>query len=434
MIFRPMIIDSLEGYGRKQLFSDISAGFIVGIIAVPLCIGFAIATGVSPEKGLIAAFISSFLIAVLGGGRFQITGPTGAFAVILFSVMQRHGADGLATATLMAGIILLIMGLSGVGSVIRFIPYPVMAGFTSGVAVIIFSLQISDFLGLSIQSIPADFIGKWTAYIKGIPHLNWQAAALSGLCLVIMILWPKVNRKIPGALVAILISAAAVSFFGMNVETIGSRFGDIPSAFPVPVMPNFEYAFIRQLIFPAVSIAMLCAIEGLLSAAVADGMTGTKHRSDMELVAFGAANILSPMFGGIAATGAVARTAASIRNGARSPVAALVHAAVMLLVMLCLGQWIKLIPLAALASVLVMVAYGMNDWRKFAAMLTKPGRDMAVLGVTFILTILVNLTVAVICGVALAAIFYAFSRRTAITVSGDSQTKASSPNNADNTK
>jgi SulP family sulfate permease len=413
-MLRPVITDSLKNYSRSQFFTDISAGIIVGIVAVPLCIAFAIAAGVSPEKGLLSAFISSVVIAFLGGSRFQITGPTGAFAVILCGAAQRHGFDGLAAATLMAGVILIIMGVVKLGAVVRFIPYPVVIGFTGGVGVIIFTFQISDLLGLHIHNMPSSFTGKWAAYAGGLSHVDWQAAVLSGVCVLIMIFWQYVNRRmnsrIPGALFAILFSAAAVPVFGLNVETIGSRFGEIPSAFSVPVMPQFDYAIAIKLFLPALSIAMLCAIEGLLSAAVADSMTGTKHRSNMELVAFGAANILSPLFGGIAVTGAVARTAANIRSGGRTPVAGLAHAIILLLVVLCLGRWVKLIPLCALAAVLVMVAYGMSEWRKFAAILKRPSSDIAVLITTFILTLLVNLTAAVLAGGALAALIFAYGR------------------------
>ena len=409
-MFRPIIVDSLKDYNRKQLLNDISSGLIVGIVAVPLCIAFAIATGVSPEKGLITAFIASIIVALMGGCRFQIMGPTGAFAVILIGVVQKHGLEGLATATLMAGAMQIIMGLLRLGSVVKFIPYPVVIGFTGGVAAIIFTLQIRDLVGFSVSSPAAGFVGKWVEFVRGVPQLNWHALILSAVGVLIMILWPRVNRRVPGALVAILASVAIARIFGLNVETVGSRFGDIPSAFPLPVMPNFDYAVVMSLFLPALSIALLGSIEGLLSATVADEMSGTKHRSNMELSAFGVANMLSPLFGGIAATGAVARTAANIRSGGRTPIAAISHAFVLLLVVLCLGQWVKLIPLCALAAVLAMVAYGMSEWRKFAAVLKRPPGDAAVLLTTFTLTLLVNLTVAVFAGGALAAILFIFKK------------------------
>ncbi len=405
-MLRPMILDCLKGYDRKQLFADLTAGLIVGILTIPLSIAFAIASGVSPEKGIVTAFIGGFVLSLLGGSRVQICGPTGAFVIILFGIVQQYGVDGLATATLMAGLILAIMGFSGLGSVIKFIPYPVTVGFTSGIAVIIFTSQISDLLGLSIKDMPADFIGKWAEYAKVVSGVNLHAAALGGFTLLILIFWPKISRRVPGALMAIILSAAAAKIFGLNVETIGSRFGNITSTLPTPVMPNLDYSVIRGLISPAVSIALLGAIEALLSATVADGMIGGKHRSNMELVAQGAANILSPLFGGIPATGAIARTAANIRNGGRTPIAGITHAVVALLIMICLGQWVKLIPLAALAAVLVMVSYNMSEWRTFIGLLKNQRSDVAVLVITFALTVLADLTEAIQVGVVLSAILF----------------------------
>jgi len=405
-MLRPMILDCLKGYNRKQLITDLTAGLIVGILTIPLSIAFAIASGVSPEKGLVTAFIGGFVLSLLGGSRVQICGPTGAFVIILFGIVQKYGVEGLATATLMAGIMLAVMGLSGLGSVIKFIPYPVTVGFTSGIAVIIFSSQISDLFGLSIKDIPADFIGKWAKYAGAVSDVNWHAAAIGGFTLLILIFWPKVSRRIPGALAAIVISAAAVKIFGLNVETIGSRFGDISSGLPAPVMPNLSYSVIRELVSPAISIALLGAIEALLSATVADGMIGGKHRSNMELVAQGAANIISPLFGGIPATGAIARTAANIRNGGRTPIAGITHAIVALFIMLCFGQWVKLIPLAALGAILVMVAYHMSEWRTFIGLFKNQRSDVAVLVITFALTVLADLTAAIQVGVVLSAILF----------------------------
>jgi SulP family sulfate permease len=401
-----MILDCLKGYNRKQLTTDLTAGLIVGILTIPLSIAFAIASGVSPEKGLVTAFIGGFVLSLLGGSRVQICGPTGAFVIILFGIVQRYGVEGLATATLMAGIMLAVMGLSGLGSVIKFIPYPVTVGFTSGIAVIIFTSQISDLFGLSIKDIPADFIGKWVIYAGAVSEVNWYAAAIGGVTLLILILWPKISQRVPGALAAIVISAAAVKLLGLNVETIGSRFGDISSGLPAPVMPDLSYSVIRELVSPAISIALLGAIEALLSATVADGMIGGKHRSNMELVAQGAANIISPLFGGIPATGAIARTAANIRNGGRTPVAGIAHAIVALLIMLCFGRWVKLIPLAALAAILLMVAYHMSEWRTFIGLFKNQRSDVAVLVITFALTVLADLTAAIQVGVVLSAILF----------------------------
>jgi SulP family sulfate permease len=401
-----MILDCLKGYDRKQLFTDLTAGLIVGILTIPLSIAFAIASGVSPEKGLVTAFIGGFTLSLLGGSRVQICGPTGAFVIILFGIVQRYGVDGLATATLMAGLILAVMGLSGLGSVIKFIPYPVTVGFTSGIAVIIFTSQISDLFGLSIKDMPADFLGKWARYAEAASGINWHAAIIGGFTLLILLFWPKISRRIPGALAAIVIGAAAVKILGLDVETIGSRFGNISSGLPAPVMPNLSYSVIRELVSPAISIALLGAIEALLSATVADGMIGGKHRSNMELVAQGAANIISPLFGGIPATGAIARTAANIRNGGRTPIAGIAHAIVALLIMLCFGQWVKLIPLAALGAILVMVAYHMSEWRTFIGLFKNQRSDVAVLVITFALTVLADLTEAIQVGVVLSAVLF----------------------------
>jgi SulP family sulfate permease len=405
-MLRPIIFDCLKGYTRKQLVADLTAGLIVGILTIPLSIAFAIASGVSPEKGLVTAFIGGFILSLLGGSRVQICGPTGAFVILLFGIVQRHGIDGLATATLMAGLMLTVMGFSGLGSVIKFIPYPVTVGFTSGIAVIIFTSQINDLLGLSIVNMPAGFIDKWAEYARVITGANRHAAILGGLTLLLLIFWPRINRRVPGALVAIVAGAAAAKIFGLDVETIGSRFGDISSGLPAPVMPNLNYSVIRELVSPAISIALLGAIEALLSATVADGMLGGKHRSNMELVAQGAANIVSPLFGGIPATGAIARTATNIRNGGRTPIAGIAHALVALLIMLCLGRWVKLIPLASLSAVLVMVAYHMSEWRTFVGLFKNQRSDVAVLVITFALTVLADLTEAIQVGVVLSAILF----------------------------
>jgi len=406
-MLRPMILDCLSGYSRKQFMTDLTAGIIVGIVAIPLAIAFAIASGVSPEKGLITAVIAGFMISLLGGSRVQIGGPTGAFVIILFGIVEQYGVGGLATATLMAGLILVAMGLGGLGSVIKFIPYPVIVGFTSGIAVIIFTSQVRDLFGLPIEKLPGDFIGKWALYIQSFTHLNWQALAVAAISLLILILWPKINRKFPGSLVALFAAVAAVELLGLNVETIGSRFGEISSALPAPVLPDLNFATIQALVSPAISIALLGAIEALLSAVVADGMTGgQRHRSNMELVAQGAANIASPLFGGIPATGAIARTATNIRNGGRTPVAGIVHAVVVLFIMLFFGKLVTHIPLAALGAILVIVSYNMSEWRTFVTLWKTPASDVAVLLITFSLTVLTDLVVAIQAGVLLSVLLF----------------------------
>ncbi|MCL2218532.1 MAG: sulfate permease [Chitinispirillia bacterium] len=406
-MLRPMILDCLKGYDRKRFMTDLTAGTIVGIVAIPLAIAFAIASGVGPEKGLITAVVAGFVISLLGGSRVQIGGPTGAFVIILFGIVEQYGTGGLATATLMAGLILVAMGVSGLGSVIKFIPYPVIVGFTSGIAVVIFTSQIRDLLGLSIEKLPGDFIGKWAMYFQSITHLNWHAAVIAAFSLLILNVWPKINRKLPGSLIAIFAAVAAVKILGWDVETIGSRFGEISSTLPAPVLPDLKFATIQALISPAISIALLGAIEALLSAVVADGMTGGKrHRSNMELVAQGAANIVSPLFGGIPATGAIARTATNIRNGGRTPIAGIIHAVVVLFIMLFLGKWVKHIPLAALGAILVMVSYNMSEWRTFVTLWKNPRSDVAVLLITFTLTVLADLVVAIQAGVVLSVLLF----------------------------
>ncbi len=385
---------------------DVIAGVMVGIVALPLAIAFAIASGVSPEKGLITAVVGGFLVSFLGGSRVQIGGPTGAFIVILYGIVQQYGVNGLVLATIMSGIILMIMGFAQFGSLIKFIPYPVIVGFTSGIAVIIFSSQVKDFLGLDIAVVPADFIGKWTAYAHNLPTLHLSSLMIGTIALLIIVFWPKVSRKIPGSLVAIIVTTLMVCYLPLDVATIASRFGEIPSTIPAPSLPSFDFATIQHLIMPATTIALLGAIEALLSAVVADGMIGSRHKSNMELIAQGAANIITPLFGGIPVTGAIARTATNVKNGGRTPVAGIVHALTLLLIMLLFGKWAKLIPMPALAAILIVVAWNMSEVKVFRQLLKSPRSDIIVLLTTFGLTVVFDLTLAIEIGMLLAVILF----------------------------
>jgi SulP family sulfate permease len=405
-MFIPKLFHTLKGYNRQQFSRDLMAGVIVGVVALPLAIAFAIASGVSPEKGLITAVIAGFIISAFGGSRVQIGGPTGAFIVIVYGIVTQYGLNGLIIATFLAGILLIIMGLARFGSIIKFIPHPLIVGFTTGIAVIIFSSQVRDFLGLKMGVVPVDFIDKWQVYASHFTSVNIYSVALAVITVLIIIFWPRVTHKIPGSLIAILVTTATAYFSGLPVETIGSRFGNIPSSLPAPVLPDIEWATIQKLISPAFTIALLCGIESLLSAVVSDGMIGGNHKSNMELVAQGAANIFSALFGGIPATGAIARTATNVKNGGRTPVAGMVHALTLLLIMLFVGKWAAMIPMATLAGVLVVVAYNMSEWRNFVT-IAKGGRgDAGVLVVTFLITVLVDLTVAIEIGMVLAAFLF----------------------------
>ena len=408
-MFRLSLLHELRSYSLSRFGSDLTAGLVVGVVALPLSIAFAIASGVSPEKGLITAVVAGFIVSVFGGSRYQIGGPTGAFIVIVSGIVAEYGPEGLATATLMAGVILIIMGLARFGSVLKYIPYPVIVGFTSGIALIIFSTQIKDLLGLSLDGSPRGFLEIWSACIRGFETWNPWAAGISGMSLAIMIVWPRWTRRIPGSVVALALGTAVVAIFELPVETIGSRFGEIPHGLPVPILPDLLPETLRALVRPAFTIAILAAIESLLSAVVADGMTGTRHHSDTELAAQGLANIVSPLFGGIPATGAIARTATNIRNGATSPVAGIVHTLMLLLVMMVFGSQAARIPLPVLAAVLVIVSYNMCEIRSFIAILRSPRSDVAVLLTTFGLTVAVDLTVAIEVGMVLAA--FLFMRR-----------------------
>ena len=402
----PKIVTALKDYNREKFLGDLTAGVIVGVVALPLAIAFAIASGVTPDRGLWTAIVAGFLISLLGGSRVQIGGPTGAFVVIVYGIVQKYGIDGLTVATLMAGVILIGMGIAKLGAMIKFIPHPVITGFTSGIALIIFSGEIKDFFGLRMGVVPADFIGKWLAYANGVTGVTPSAIAVSSLALGIILIWPRVNRRIPGPFVALIVTTLLVKMMHLPVETIATRFGGISASVPHPQIPHLSLVEVTALVGPAFTIAFLAAIESLLSAVVADGMIGGRHRSNMELIAQGVANIASPLFGGIPATGAIARTATNVKNGGRTPVAGIIHAVTLLLITVFAGRWAGLIPMATLAAILVVVSYHMCEWRTFLAELRSPKSDVVVLLTTFLLTVLIDLTVAISVGMVLAAFLF----------------------------
>ncbi|MEW6004944.1 MAG: sulfate permease [Stygiobacter sp.] len=405
-LLKPKLLTTLKHYNKKQFIADATAGVIVGIVALPLAIAFGIASGVTPEKGIITAIIAGFIISALGGSRVQIGGPTGAFIIIVYGIMQQYGYTGLAIATIMSGVILVIMGVARFGSLIKFIPYPVVVGFTSGIALLIFSTQIKDFFGLQIKNVPAEFHEKWIVYFQNFSTINFYVFGIAALALLIMIFWPKVTHRIPGSLIAIIVTTLIVIIFKLPVDTIGSRFGEIPSNLPAPHGFELSLSVIRNLIGPATVIAILAAIESLLSAVVADGMIGGKHRSNMELIAQGIANIASPIFGGIPATGAIARTATNIKNGGRTPVAGVIHSITLLLIMLFFGNYARLIPMATLAAILVIVAYNMSEWHEFVSLMKSPKSDIVVLLTTFFLTVIFDLTIAIEIGMVLSVLLF----------------------------
>ncbi len=387
------------GYSREQFVADLTAGTIVGIVALPLAIAFAIASGVKPEQGLFTAVIAGVVVSAFGGSRVQIAGPTGAFIVIVYGVVRTYGYDGLAVATLIAGVILIVMGLARLGTLLKFVPYPLTVGFTSGIALIIFSSQVNDFLGLGITDLPADFVGKWAAYASHAGTVDPASLAVGAASLAIILLAQRFFPRLPGSLLSILCLTAAVQLLHLPVETIGSRFGSVPNILPAPRLPEVSWETITRVFSPAVTIAMLGSIESLLSAVVADGMIRSRHRSNIELIAQGAANVLSPLFSGIPATGAIARTATNVKSGGRTPVAGIVHAIVLLLIMMLFGQWAALIPMPTLAAILLVVAYNMSEWHSFVKTFRAPRSDIAVMLVTFALTVIVDLTVAIQVGV-----------------------------------
>ncbi len=407
---KPQLLTSLKTYNRQTLTADIMAGIIVGIVALPLAIAFGIASGVTPEKGIITAIISGFIISLLGGSKVQIGGPTGAFIVIIYGIIQKYGIEGLMIATVMAGVFLLLFGLLKLGTIIKYIPYPIVVGFTSGIAVTIFTTQIKDLFGLTIESVPSDFIEKWGCYISHFSTADLWCSIVGILSVVIIALTPKVSKKIPGSLVAIIVMTVAAlilkNYFGVTtIETIGDRFS-VSSAIPDAHMPAMTWDTIKSLVAPALTIAVLGAIESLLSATVADGVIGAHHNSNTELVAQGLANIASPIFGGIPATGAIARTMTNINNGGKTPVSGIVHAIVLLLIFLFFMPLAKYIPMACLAGVLVIVSYGMSGWRSFLALMKNPKSDVTVLLITFLLTIIFDLTVAIEVGLIIACLLF----------------------------
>lgn len=410
--FRPKLFSALKNYSKETFTADLMAGIIVGIVALPLAIAFGIASGVSPEKGIITAIIAGFIISVLGGSKVQIGGPTGAFIVIIYGIIQQYGEAGLIVATLMAGILLILLGVFKLGAVIKFIPYPIIVGFTSGIAVTIFTTQIADVFGLTFggEKVPGDFVGKWMLYFQHFDTINWWNTIISIVSIAIIALTPRFSKKIPGSLIAIVVITGVVyllkRYGGIDcIDTIGDRF-TIKSELPAAAVPVLNWEAIKNLFPVAITIAVLGAIESLLSATVADGVTGDKHDSNTELIAQGAANLITPLFGGIPATGAIARTMTNINNGGRTPVAGIIHAIVLLLILLFLMPLAQYIPMACLAGVLVIVSYNMSEWRTFKALLKNPKSDVTVLLITFFLTIIFDLTIAIEVGLVIACVLF----------------------------
>jgi SulP family sulfate permease len=414
-VFQPKLFGLFKKgqYNKESFFSDLMAGLIVGIIALPLAIAFATASGVPPQNGLITAIIAGFLISFFGGSDFLIGGPTGAFIVIITGIISGYGFQGLLIATVMAGIFLVLMGVFKMGVIFKFIPYPIVVGFTSGIALTIFSTQMKDFFGLPLDlAVPAGFIPQWACYFQNLGNINWIELVMSLFCLVICFSWGKVTKKVPGSLIALIVGTLASvllsKFAGIEFATIGSKFPELANGLPMPkpVAPQFDYETIKGLVSPAFTIAILCAIESLLAAMVADGATGKRHHANTELIGQGIANIVTPLFGGIPATGALARTMASINNGGKSPLTGIIHAVVLLLIYLFLMPYAVYIPLSCLAAILVQVAYNMSEWRTFKYLLRGDKSDVAVLLITFFLTVIVDLTVAIEVGVVLAIVLF----------------------------
>lgn len=405
--FVPKLVTLLkQGISKETLTKDFLSGLIVGIVALPLAISFAIASGVSPEKGILTAIIAGIVISVLGGSRVQIGGPTGAFIVIIYAIVQQYGTDGLIIATFMAGFIMIGSGLARLGNLLKFIPYSLVVGFTSGIALIIFSSQINDFLGLSIGQVPADFIDKWAVYFDNLHNINWYAISIAATTVIITLHFQKIIKKIPGSIIAIVLATIFVQVFEIPVDTIESNFGNIPNSLGLPSIPNVSFDTIQALIQPAFAIAILGSIESLLSAVVSDSMIGAKHRSNIELVAQGAANIVSSLFGGIPATGAIARTATNVNNGGRTPIAGIVHALVLLVIMLLFAPYAKLIPMASLAGILMVVAYHMSEWKQFKSILKGNRMDIIILLTTFFLTVIFDLVIAIEIGIVLSSFIF----------------------------
>ncbi len=405
--FIPKLFSLLkQGISKETLTKDILSGLIVGIVALPLAIAFAIASGVSPEKGIFTAIIAGIIISTFGGSRVQIGGPTGAFIVIVYGIVQEYGTDGLTIATFMAGFIIIGFGLAKLGNLLKYIPYSLIVGFTSGIALIIFSSQINDFFGLHIANVPANFIDKWAVYFSNFHKINWYAISIAIATIIITLYFQKIIKKIPGSIVAIVLSTIVVFLFDIPVDTIESNFGNIPNKLGFPHIPNVDFKTIQALIQPAFAIAILGSIESLLSAVVSDSMIGGKHRSNMELVAQGAANIMSSLFGGIPATGAIARTATNVKNGGRTPIAGIVHSLVLLAIMLLFAPYAKLIPMPCLAGVLIVVAYHMSEWKQFRSILKGNRMDIIILLTTFFLTVIFDLVIAIEIGIVLSSFMF----------------------------
>lgn len=405
-IFSPKLFGLIrDGSVKKNFSKDIMAGIVVGVVALPLAIAFAVASGVSPEKGVMTAIIAGFIISFLGGSRVQIGGPTGAFIVIVYGIVNDYGIDGMIISTILAGLMLIGFGCLKLGTFLKFIPHPLIVGFTSGIAVVIFSTQISAALGMEIADVPGSFIGKWGAYFSHLHTINWYAVGITIVTILISVYLPKLTKRVPGSFVAILLITPIVALCAVPVTTIGTLYGEITCNFS-PTFPTIELGDIGRYIQPAFTIAILGAIESLLSAVVADGMIGDQHRSNTELIAQGVANVVTPLFGGIPATGAIARTATNVKNGGRTPVAGITHAFVLLLIMLFFGKWASLIPMSCLAGILIVVSYNMSEWRSFMSILKASYFDVVILLVTFFLTVLVDLTVAIEIGIVLAALLF----------------------------
>ncbi|WP_423128698.1 SulP family inorganic anion transporter [Gaoshiqia sp. Z1-71] len=405
-VFYPKLFSVLRrGYSKKQFTNDAFAGVIVGIVALPLAIAFAVASGVSPEKGLVTAIVAGLLVSVLGGSRVQIGGPTGAFIVIVYGIIQSYGLDGLIISTILAGIILVIFGLLKLGSLLKFIPHPLIVGFTSGIALVIFTTQIKDAMGLQIADMPSEFLPKWGTYFSHLGETNLLALGITVATILISVYFKKITTKIPGSFVSIILVTLLVQVFSLPVSTIESVFGDIPQTISL-TFPSIEVHQLHLYFAPALTIALLGGIESLLSAVVSDGMIGSNHRSNTELIAQGVANIVTPFFGGIPATGAIARTATNVKNGGRTPVAGIIHAITLLFIMLFFGQWAKLIPMSCLAGILIVVSYNMSEWRSFVNIFKGSAFDVLILVVTFLLTVLIDLTFAIEVGIVLSALLF----------------------------
>ena len=405
-IFKPKFFTLLKsGIDRNQITKDVLSGVVVGIVALPLAIAFAVASGVSPEKGLITAIVAGFLISLLGGSRVQIGGPTGAFIVIVYGIVEQYGIDGLIISTILAGVILIIFGLLKLGTLLKYFPHSLVVGFTSGIALVIFSTQIKDALGLPIDKVPSEFHEKWIVYFSNISTINWTALAITAVTILITVFSKKITSKIPGSFLSIILITPIVYFFKIDVSTIETFFGSIPNSFNF-TFPSIQFSELQNYIAPAITIALLGGIESLLSAVVSDGMISGKHRSNTELIAQGIANIITPFFGGIPATGAIARTATNVKNGGRTPISGMIHAITLLFIMLFLGSWAKLIPMSCLAGILIVVAYNMSEWRSFLAILKGSYFDILILLSTFFITVFFDLTLAIEVGVLLSAVLF----------------------------